>query len=553
MLKIRKMTSLVLILMLILNSFPIFAAQEHGALWIEGAEGVTLTYWAPIDATSAQYYESYADHPFFKWMEEQTGIHVEFIHPSYEQMEQQFNLMVASGNYYDMLFLPSYPDGPQAAITDGIYADIAKFEPLMPNYFNAIRCNDGSFSAWEWGEEKALYDEGPQPAFVDRLTTAQGNIWCVSQVWTDALPTECGMLIRQDWLDEAGLAIPQTIEELEKVLEAFKARGNYVIPMSLGKQGVNSDNGAIISAFGIYPAWFTATDGTVNPVGWTTPEFKAYAELMSRWYKLGYIDPDFMNREYEALEALLLSDRLGIIATTWAAPDYFEKLYEGSQKGFKMSAMPLPRMNHEQVLPYRQYFDSAATNYTCIAAAGKHKEIAAQWLDKLFSKEAALRANYGVEGESYVLDEKGIPYFTEWFYNHPEGKKVDDLRVTYLFPNLSNYWSTRASALCTAPGTSMEIQKTKTSSWHAAASIWGSNAVPKLNIGYVVFDGDGWGKMYDQYVEADTYALPMVLKFITGAEDLKDFDAFAQKALDMGYKGARDAMQAAYELQHHGK
>ena len=69
-------------------------------------------------------------------------------------------------------------------------------------------------------------------------------------------------------------------------------------------------------------------------------------------------------------------------------------------------------------------------------------------------------------------------------------------------------------------------------------------------IGYVTFDGTGWSDMYDPYVEAETYALPMMLKIITGTEDLANFDAIAQKALDMGYREARDKMQTAYNLQH---
>ncbi len=100
----KRLATIAVALVMMLSLVPVLAESGHGPLWIEGAEGKTLTWWVPIDGTSAQYMETWEDHPFFQWMEEQTGVHVEFIHPSIEQMEQQFNLMMNSNNYYDILF-----------------------------------------------------------------------------------------------------------------------------------------------------------------------------------------------------------------------------------------------------------------------------------------------------------------------------------------------------------------------------------------------------------------------------------------------------------------
>jgi hypothetical protein len=53
--------------------------------------------------------------------------------------------------------------------------------------------------------------------------------------------------------------------------------------------------------------------------------------------------------------------------------------------------------------------------------------------------------------------------------------------------------------------------------------------------------------MYDQYVEAEHYAAPMILKYITGAESLDTFDSFAQKAPGYGLCRPRDDMQPPYD------
>ena len=538
--KTTRCLSLALCLLMALTIVPAVAEDAHGPLWIGDYE---LTFWTPIESTAAQYYETLAEHPYFQWMEEQTGVHVEFIHPSYEQMEQQLNLMITTGNYYDIMREASYPDGPQAAINDGVFADIEQFRDLMPNYFAAIECNDGTFADWEWGPEKELLWAGVQPAFKPALTTVEGNVWCVSQVWCDALPTDCGAYIRQDWLDEAGLDMPETLEDLEKVLAALKARGEDVIPMSLGNYGYNGSY-YIMNAFDINMNWYYVQNNEVK-LCFNQPGLKDYLTLMADWYAKGYIDPDFMNRDDESLQALFLSDRLGILMTSWSTQDYYEGLYTGTQN-FKLSPMSAPVKEKGQQLHMRPGYDSSSCSYALISAHSDKKEIAARWLDVFYSKEGILRGQYGVEGESYVMVD-GHPYFTEWTFDHLD---EDNLYHTYFAPNQNNYWSTRASLLINGKNRTVEDQQTKTSDYQHATAVWGDHADFSDSIGFVSFAGDGWAQMFDPYTEAETYFAPMILRFITGKEPIEKFDEYSQKAMDMGFAEARDKMQEAYNTQH---
>ncbi len=549
--RIKALVCLMLAISMLLCSVPSMAEAEHGPLWIEGGEGVTLTWWIPIDSTSAQYMETYAELPFMQWMTEQTGVAVEFIHPSWEQMEQQYNLMMTSGAFYDIMFTPSSPEGPQAAVTDGLFADLNEYRDLMPNYFAAVECGDGSFSAWEWGPEKDLYYQGPQPAFSKLMTTVQGNHWAVTQVWTDRLSVELGAVIRQDWLDEANLEMPTTIAELEVVLEAFKARGEDVIPMSLGNYGYNGTTGFLASAFDIDPSWYAVIDGVVQPMMLCTEAGKEYVTLINDWYSKGYIDPDFMNRDDETLDSMFLSDRLGIKAETWNNPDYYEGNHMSASENYSVSAMPLVKMTEDQQLHFVQNYDSSATNYSVIWPGSENAEIAAQYLDKFYTKEVILRGEYGVEGESYTMVD-GVPYFTEWFY---ENRESQNLVLMYLNPIATKYWSTRANALywlATEDGSlpTVEFQQTYISDWYQASAVWGQDAQPDYKIGYVTFEGDGWGVFSDPHTEAETYALPMFMKMMTGVESLDNYDTVVQTALDMGYAEARNLMQEAYNKQH---
>ena len=542
---LHKTLSILLALLMLLSAMPALAEEEHGPLWIGD---YTLTYWMPISSTQAQHYTTLGEHPFYIWLEEQTGVHIEFIHPSWEQMDQQFNLMMSNDKFYDLIYCIEYPDGPQASVNDGVFLDMNQYKNLMPEYYEAVNCADGTFADWEWGVEKELYNVNPAARFIDRTLTPEGNMWCITQVWTDDFPAENGGLIRQDWLDDAGLPMPTTLEDLEKVLAAFKARGEDVIPMSLDPLGYNSNSGFIVTAFDIQPSWWTVTGTEVDPHGYTTPEFKEYLTLMNKWYNLGYIDPDFMNRDHEGLVSLFLNDRLGIMVDTWNFPDYIESLYSGADSDFAVTAMPLPRKTADQQLQWKLHYDSCPTQYTCVTSSCENPDVAAKWLNTLYKKEVILRATYGEEGVSYMMED-GVPYFTDWYFKNPDGMNVDELRELYLMPNTTGYCSTRAFAM--RESATLEEQKTTISSTQDTYNIWDSNSTYSKVIGYINFEGDGWGEMYDRYVEADTYAAPMVIRFITGKSDLSEFDDFAQNTLDLGMAEARDLTQYAYDRMQH--
>lgn len=535
----------ILMCVVLLGSSSVSCAEApEESLWIGD---YTITWWIPMDPVNAMYYESYAEHPFFQWLEEKTGVHVVFEHPSYEQMDQQFNAMMSEGVYYDMLFTPTYLNGPQDAIDRGVFADLSQYRDVMPNYFAAIECADGSFSAWEWGEEKNGYYQGPQPAFAPALTTAKGNIWCVSQVWTDAISTETGALIRKDWLDDLGLAVPETIEELEVVLRAFRDMGADVIPMALGEFGFNYSSGYLMSAFDVHLSNFFRVGDTIQPAGWTTEGGYEYLQLVREWYAEGLIDPDFMNRDYEAKISLLLGDRLGIFPDNLGTPGMYKSMYTGPDEDFELVPLPLVRKDRGQQLHYRQHYNSEACNYTVIAGSSPNKEIAARWLDTLFSREVIIRAVYGIENETFVYDENGVPYYTQAFY---DTYMADGSYSTFLAPNVTGYWSTRSNGLIWAEDTSIQGQKEMVSEWQQCSNVWGVNADTAMALGYISYENTSYESIYVPYERAETYAAPLMLKIIIGQEDIANYEAICQEALTRGWQEAQTLMQQAYNEQN---
>src|SRR5262245_3690175 len=83
------------------------------------SQPLTLSYWAPMSTNVAASMKSYGEIACYVELEKRTGVHLEFQHPPLQQEQDQFNLLVASGKYPDVVefdWLHSYAGGPSKAI-----------------------------------------------------------------------------------------------------------------------------------------------------------------------------------------------------------------------------------------------------------------------------------------------------------------------------------------------------------------------------------------------------------------------------------------------------
>ena len=540
----RSLALIALALVLAMSSIlPAMADTEKSDLYIEGSEGVTLTVWCTMDSSAAKKYVTLAEHPFFIWLKEQTGVNVEFQHPSSEQMDQQLNMMIATGAFPDLLLNAWYPGGPQAGVDEGCFVDLNQYLDYLPDYIRYATDTTIETEEWMWTDAlKEIYKPTAQEPFLDHgCYTSKGELWCVSQIWrTEYLP-DAGAIIRKDWLDQLNLQVPTTIAELEEVLAAFKTLGDDVIPMELPKSGYDDATGNIAGAYGFRPAYYFARtlDGQVDVSTLVKPEFKEYLHKINEWYEAGYIDHDFMNREYDQTEALILSDRLGIWLDTWGDSAYYNELYNGEDEDFELVAMPNLVMEPGQELHFKQYYNSSPCNYLCLTTSCKTPEIACQWLNCLFKQPVIERALFGEEGYTYTRGEDGAYIYTDVFY--PDD---DDLSHTFLFPGgFPGLDSVLASYLRSSPEA-----YTTPAARIVDQLVWADGCDTAFGMPYVVFADDDWGTMDNLMGEVHTYADPMVLKFIVGSADIDaEWDTFVATASSLGLDEAQALWQKSLD------
>ena len=104
------------------------------------------------------------------------------------------------------------------------------------------------------------------------------------------------MMIRKDWLEETGLEVPETVEELEKVAMAFQEKTGAeqgigltykVFGKSLGSMG------GLMNMSGSYPGAWIEEDGELVP-GEISQSTKSALEMLHRFYEKGILSKNFL-------------------------------------------------------------------------------------------------------------------------------------------------------------------------------------------------------------------------------------------------------------------
>ena len=188
----------------------------------------TLKYWVSLNGNLLTTVKNLSETPFAAELEKQTGVKLEFIHPAAGQGGEQFNLMLASDDLPELFgyYWYAFPGGPGSAISGG---HIRRLNELIDEQSPNL---------------KAYLEANPE---IDKsVKTDDGSYYVYPFIRGDkSLTAYQGLYIRQDWLSELGLSMPETIDEWTNVLTQFKEKKGAKIPLAY------SSTNPFCSAFGI--------------------------------------------------------------------------------------------------------------------------------------------------------------------------------------------------------------------------------------------------------------------------------------------------------------
>ena len=348
----------------------------------------------------------------YKEIEKLTGIHIEFQHApaSSDEAREQFNLMVASGQYPDIVeydWQDRYPGGPNKAIQDGV---ILQLNDLVDQSAPSLT---------------KVLDEHPD--WRKQVVTDEGNLYVFPFLRGDPfLQTYSGIAIRKEWLDKVGMQAPTTIDEWYTVLKAFKENdpnGNGEaddIPLTTHRDGLQKafETGAFIGAWGLMPEFYN--DGGVVKYGPAQPEFKDFLKVMAAWYAEGLIDQDIVIMERKLFDSRITGGKTGAgVMNTGSGIGKYMGLME-DDPNYTLIPAPYPVLKPGDK-PELGHMDNAFPGLgSAITTACKNVKEAVKWLDFGYGPEGHMLFNFGVEGVSYSMVD-GYPRYTEDVTNNPDG------------------------------------------------------------------------------------------------------------------------------------
>ena len=191
----------------------------------------TLTYFFGYESSVLNYLPGgeLQNHQIWSALEDLTGVHVEMTIVDSSTATDKLNLMLASGDFTDLMNMSSYTSGVDAAYEQEIILDLGdQLEANMPNYWTIIH-----------SDQKLLGEVQDSGKFL-AIYPIKDEV---------ANPQDMGPFVRMDWLEDLNMEVPTTYDELTKVLEAFKSEKNCAEPMSLYNT-VSMNDGLLMGGFG---------------------------------------------------------------------------------------------------------------------------------------------------------------------------------------------------------------------------------------------------------------------------------------------------------------
>ncbi len=351
----------------------------------------------------------------FQEMEERTNVHVNWTHPAIGQEVAQFNLMIASQLYPDVInAAPTYwIGGVDKYVDDDIIIELDPYLEYMQNWMRVRTASADHL-------RQTLSDKG-------RI--------CFWQTINQYLqPTFAGPLIRGDWADELGIDMENinTYDEWDEMFATFKNSGLGQLENVFDIATNDGSTQYLMDGYNISEE-FAAIDGEVV-YGPYSDNFKKYIGMLADWYQKGYMDKDFYTRTSADRESNALNGRVAVVTGgLYINCDRWDmQTLDAEDPNWYPIQIPLETKDTvRRIGAASSGYQPVKFNYSTISTMCSEEliPIICQWHDYLQTEEGGLLRSYGIEGETFYFDDEGQPRFMEIVTRNPDGISQNQMQV----------------------------------------------------------------------------------------------------------------------------
>lgn len=320
----------------------------------------------------------------FVWemLEEQTNVKVDVKQYAYEIAKEKYGLALSSGDYTDVIggWCLSSTDVLTYGVDMGVFIPLEEyFEKFAPNIMKVLDL----------------------PGVRETMTAPDGHIYAIPYV-IDAPKVDFSPFINQRWLDNLGLSMPTTTEELREVLRAFKAQdangnGNPNDEIPFSSDPNNRKIGYLAGWFGlpVNQEGFTMIDGKLE-FGANREEYKQMIEYMASLNAEGLLDPELFTQDLATWKGKGNQDLYGV-SIAYGSGD-FKQIPAGERPEFNT----LPVLSSPECSEPKWLADSLGIstlkNQVVITDKAENPEVIVRWWDNFYETDNSFQALNGPFG-----------------------------------------------------------------------------------------------------------------------------------------------------------
>lgn len=347
------------------------------------------------------------------------------------------------------------------------------------------------------------------------------------------------MFINQQWLDNLGLEMPDTIEDFERVLKAFKeldANGNgdpndeipfssdgadvlsFLLPFGMTK-GVNDGRG-MLALRNDEAVYLPTSDNYRDGIAW-----------MHKAYKDGLVDPELFTQDASMSLAKRQNKDISLVGVSagWTPDAVF-----GPNKDEYVALTPL------QGPDGKRYVHTDAAVYSrrelSITTEAENPEKLLQWADQFYTEDASIQTFYGSFGLAVNKEEDG----TYTVLTPPEGESADTFAWVNSFRDFGPKYISEGFndkvALNEESGDGLKLKL------DAEINQYATEQYPS-----VVYTTEELDRLSTLNVDIESYVTSMQAKWIVDGGVEEEWDTYISTLEKMGYDEFMEIQQTALE------
>lgn len=469
------------------------------------------------------------EHKGLKSYEAKSNVVIKWDTVPQNAFDERRNLMFASNDLPDFVMRANL--SPQLITSYAAAGQIIPLDPLIeagyaPNLAALMKENDGIRKS---------------------ITSADGHIYSLPNI-SEADGRISSSWINKKWLDKLGLAMPTTMDEFYKVLKAFKEQdpnGNGKadeVPISGYKEGNKNYGDQFIKSF--YGSWgFGGNSGIIAPfmdidnggkVRYiaTDNTFKDMITFFNKLWMEGLIDKEILSQDMKQEIAKVDDERVGYVAKG------NNNLWMGKNRNNYVQNPVLKGIDGKV---YWTGISPKVRDLGSFVITSKNPNPAAtlRWGDYFLSEEGTALARLGIQDVTYTIGSDGFYKLKDEFAKNPNGLTVDEA--------LSEYTIFQGGGIPQRVTQKVDQSAAVLPEMIANKDVIRPNLVPDEKLMIPTFTEKENIELSTYATDIEAYADENIVKFITGAKPLSEWDKYVSTLNKMQLDKYLAIYQAAYD------